>query len=214
MSKIYICFGFLVLIAIMLLLNNWQSRDWQKTIFQNTLSELKTVNPGGLPGFSSTSSDYEEFASSDGKFKIKYPASWLIVENQGLLTASAPKEWQEKYNLKTLFLAQYFKADKFAQLMVQEGVFDIPAEDIIEEMKKINQKQDLNMEIVKSDIQDNKTVFEARYFIPNSSNLYSKEEILSIGEKTYLIALIALEKDWQGFNEEIDFIFNSAQIVR
>jgi len=207
MKKIYIVFGFLMLIAVMLLLNRWQSSDWQKSLLQNALPELKTIN-------SATTSDYKEFLSSDGKFKITYPDSWLITENQSLLSAMALKDWQEKYGLKTLFMVQTFQTGKFAQLMVQEGVFDLSAEEIIKAMKTINQKQDLNMEIVKSETQDDKTIFEARYSTANSPALYSKEEILSAEEKTYLIAFITLEKDLPDFSAEIDAIFNSVEVVR
>ena len=97
--------------------------------------------------------------------------------------------------------------------MVQEGIFDISAGEIIEEMKQINQEQELNMEIVKSDIQDDKTVFEARYLMTNNPNVYSKEEIISLGEKTYLIAFIALEKDWPEFTKEADAVLESVEII-
>lgn len=202
-----ILLGFFALISTLWLLNSWQSSDWQKNLLQNTLPQLEAIEPEELNG-------YEEFISPDGKLKIKYPGSWLVAENQGLLAAATPQEWQEKYNLETIFLAQYFKADQFAQLMVQEGVFDISNKEIIAEMKKINQEQELSMEIVKSDIRDDKTVFEARHSTTGSPNLYSQEAILSVGEKTYLIAFITLEKNWPEFTEEADFILNSVQIVQ
>ena len=199
----------------MWLLNKWQSGNWEENLLQNVLPKLKSIEPGESPGFSSSiSSDYKEFTSPDGKLKIQYPSSWFDIENESLFAAATPKEWQEKYNLKTLFLAQYFKTDGFAQLMVQEGVFDIVPQEIIEEMKKMNRKQELNMEIVKSDIQDDKAVFEARYLTANSPNLYSKEEILLVGEKTYLIAFITLEKDWPEFSEETNLLLSSVQIVQ
>ena len=205
MKKTYILLGFVILILAMWLLNDWQSGNWEENLPPSVLPKLEAIEPEELNG-------YKEFTSPDGKLKITYPAPWLTAENQELLTAATPKEWQEKYSAKTLFLTQYFKADKFAQLMIQEGVFDIPAEEIIEEMKKSNQKQDLNMEIVKSDTADDRTIFEARYLTANSPNLYSKEKILSIGEKTYLIAFITLEKNWPEFAQEADVILESIRI--
>lgn len=202
---LFILFGFFVLISAIWLLSSWQSGNWRENLLQNVSPKLKAVEP-------EESNNYKEFTSPDGKFKMKYSDSWLTVENQGLFTAAAPKEWQEKYNLATIFLAQSFSTGKFAQLMVQKGVFDIPAEEIIEEMKKTNRKQELNMEIVKSNTKDDKAVFEARYLTANSPNLYSKEAILSVGEKTYLIAFIILEKDWPEFAQEADAILESIEV--
>ncbi len=199
----------------MWLISGWQSGNWEESLIRDVLPKLKTIEPETSPGFSSsTAGDFKEFVDPDGKLKIKYPNSWLTVENEGLLAASTPKEWQEKYGLKTLFLAQYFQTGKFAQLVIQSGVFDISAGEIIKEMEKNNQKQGLIMEIVELDTKDNKTIFEARYLTAGSPNLYSKEEILVSGEKAYLIALIALEKDWPELAEEFNFILNSARVVQ
>ena len=98
--------------------------------------------------------------------------------------------------------------------MVQEGVFDISPGEIIEEMKKNNQKQELNMEIVKSDIQNDKTIFEAKYLMTSSPNLYSKEAVIFAGDRTYLIAFVSMENDWPEFAEEAGAIINSAVIVQ
>lgn len=205
----YVFFGLISLILTIWLLGAWQQQPGlDKILSQNGSPELKITEP------EKSSKTYKEFIDPDGKLKIQYPSSWFVVENESLFSVLTSKDWKEKYDLKTLFLVQSFEMGKFAQLIVQEGVFDIPTEEIIEEMEKINREQELNMEIIKSDIQNDKAIFEARYLTTNSPNLYSKEEILLIGEKTYLIAFIALEQDWPALSEQADFILNSAQIIK
>jgi len=214
-KPLFIFFGFFVLISVIWLLSNWQLQKWEKNLLQDALPKLKAVGSEELPKpYSSLNSDYKEFVSSDGKLRMKYPVSWLTIENEGVFAITVPEKWGEKYNLKTVFLAQYFKADKFAQLMVQKGIFDIPTEEIIEKMQSNNLEQGLEMEIVQLSTENNKTIFEAKYLMANSPNLYSKEKILSLGGETYLIAFITLEKNWQGFSEEADFLLDSSQVVQ
>jgi len=210
---IYVSFGFLALITLIAIVGTWQMTKWQKTLSQSSLSSLKSISSEQfqeLYSFSDTT--YQEFINSDGKLKMKYPSDWLVIEDENLFITMTPKEWEKKYNFKTIFLAQYFKIDKFAQLIIHEGVFDISIEEIVEKMKESNQKQGLQMEIVKSDIKDSQGVFEVKYLIASGSNLYSKETIVSSEEKTYLIAFITFEKDWQEFAEKAEFILGSVQI--
>ncbi len=215
MKKIYIFLGLLVLIVFLVTVRNWQVKNWEG-LSTDLQPKLESIEVDQLPGFSSTqdASNYREFIAPDGKFKIKYPTGWFLIKDVETMGTTAPQEWKEKYDFQTLLLAQQFQAEKFTQLIISEGSFNIPVEEIIEEMKKINQEQGLKMEIIKSDVEDNKVVFEARYLMANSPNLYSKEEIMSAMEKTYLIAFISFEKDWQEVKGQADFILSSVQIVQ
>lgn len=205
MKKIYIFLGFLVLLFTVALTRSWQTNKWE-TLFKNPLPKLESIKQ--------EAGNYQEFITQDGKFKIKYPADWFLIKDAEILEATAPEKWQAKHDFRILLLAQRFQTEKFAQLIISEGSFDIKIEEIIEEMKKINQEQGWRVEIVKSDIEEKEGVFEARYLIPNNPALYSKEKILS-GEKAedktkiYLIAFVALEKDWQEYSEQADFLLNS-----
>ena len=205
-KSFYVPLGILLFSLLLGFINKWNWQASQKPLPQNNLESVNTE--------AANQNNYKEFVAADKNFRINYPAAWFRLEDKNILSAFNSKEWQEKYNLKTIFLAQSFEAGKFAQVVVQEGVFDISPGEIIEEMKKNNQKQELNMEIVKSDIQNDKTIFEAKYLMTSSPNLYSKEAVIFAGDRTYLIAFVSMENDWPEFAEEAGAIINSAVIVQ
>lgn len=207
-KKVYILIGCLFLISIMWLLSSWQASIWQKSIEQPT-----RFQPFNKILDSPVEKDYEEFISPDGKLKMTYPANWLILKETQFLETTIPDGWKEKYNLSALFLAQYFEAEGFAQLIIYQGNFNISIEEIIEEMKKSNEAQGWEVAIVKSDIKEKECVFEAKYLIPNNPTLYSKEVIFTgEGTNTYFISFVSLEESWPNFEEQADLILQSIEI--
>ncbi|MFH1713998.1 MAG: hypothetical protein ABH831_00115 [Candidatus Nealsonbacteria bacterium] len=215
MKKIYIVLIILIVIASISLIRNWQSDSWQG-IYNNSSTNLQPIEPESNSGFSlvKTTGDYQEFTAADGDFKIKYPGSWISIENEGLLKASVPAEWQEKYSFSTLLLSQQFINERFVQLIISHGVFDISTQEIIDKMEEANLAQNWTTEIVESNIGGKSNTFQIRYLVPGSPNLYSKELILNAGgNNVYLVAFVTYEKDWTSFSEQANFILDSAQIV-
>lgn len=205
-KSFYVPLGLLLFSLLLGLINKWSWQGLQKPLPQNNLESINTE--------AASPNNYKEFVATGKSFRINYPANWFRLEDENILAAFNSKEWGEKYALKTIFVAQNLQQGKFAQLMVQEGVFDISIKEILQKMEESNQKQQVEMGIIKSDIEGDRGVFEVKYLAPNAPTLYSKEMIL-LGEKNgYLIAFSALEKDWPEFSEEVDFLLNSAQIVQ
>lgn len=162
----------------------------------------------------------KEFISPDKKLKLQYFSDWIEIRDKEALEEIVPKEAKEKYNLKTLFFAGKLKKQSFSQLIVSEGIFEAEKsfEEIIDIMKESAQKEGWEMEIIKSEIKANQNVFEARYKKIDRYALHSKEKIILLDQKeeerkVYLIALIVYEKDWPAFEEEVNNIIDSAQLI-
>lgn len=203
-KSFYVPLGILLFSLLLGLINKWNWQALQKPLPQNNLESIDTGT--------TNQNNYKEFVTVDKNFRINYPAAWFRLENENILAALNSKEWGEKYALKTIFVAQNLQQGKFAQLIVQEGVFDINVKEILQKMKKSNQEQQLKMEIVKSDIEGDRGVFEIRYLTPNAPVLFSKEMILLGGKKGYLIAFSALENDWLEFSQQADAILGSIEV--
>lgn len=199
---IFILLGFLVLISALGAASLWMAPDSSNI---ETLISSTNKKPAG-------ENQYQEFASSDAKFKIDFPSHWMAIKEEGLLQALAPQEWVEKYDLKVLFLAQNFQGGEFVQMVVYKGVFEIPIEEIFEEMKKTNENNGWTVEVLELEAYANEGIFEGKYKNRTGSFLHSKEKILIGRERGYLISLFALEKDWPGLRDTIDKILNSAKI--
>lgn len=191
-----------------------QKNKFGERISFKDFSQIKPILPEEILNIGQ--GNYKEFTDPDGKLKMKYPSDWLEIKDEKFLEGTIPKEWAEKYNLQTLFFAQGIKTNMTGQIIVNEGNFDIPVEEIIEEMKKSSRAKEWNMEVVSSDI--GKGIFEAKYQKPAHYDLHSKEKILFGGQKenvkkVYLIAYIVFDKDWDKFQEEADEIMDSIQLI-
>lgn len=192
MKKTLIIVGILLTILLMILINDWQTKDWQ----QEALEKVT-----GLNNEESTSLTYFEAPG----FKISYPANWIPLQTS--LSQLVPIDWKEKYGLKILLFSQNF--NPFIQLIVYEGEFNIPLEEVIEKMGKDNQEYGWEVKTIKSEIKNDEGIFELEYSIPGSQSLYTKEKAIKLGEKTYLISTVILEKDLTALSQQIDLILNS-----
>lgn len=159
-----------------------------------------------------TGNQYQEFIDSEGKFQIEYPANWLGVNSAEILAALTPPEWAEKYDLKTLFLAQDFQGGKFAQLIIYNGTFNMPIEEIFNKKIEINEDQGWKIEIINSQTQEKEGIFETKYQRDTNTTLLIKEKILTSDNRSYLISITAMEKDWSSLEADIDKILDSAKI--
>jgi hypothetical protein len=171
--------------------------------------------------FKEETGNYKEFISPDGKLKMKYSSSWIEAKSE-VLEKITPEEYKREYELETLFSAQKFKVDGgFAQLVISKGVFgaETSFEEIIEDMKEGNQKKGWSMEILKSEKKGNEITFEAIYKKAERYDVRSKEKIIFLEPKegkkeTYFIAFLTLERYWQNFKDEADFIISSTQLTQ
>ncbi|XOA42701.1 MAG: hypothetical protein ACKKMO_02725 [Candidatus Nealsonbacteria bacterium] len=164
--------------------------------------------------FSQEDNGSEEFVSPDGKLKLKYPSNWIKMEKESLETFN--KEIARE-GAKNLFFAQKFKIKEntLAILIVQELTLEkeTSLEEIIEEMKEKTKEKDGEMEIEKSEFDDKIVYLEVKYKRDETPILYSKEKIILEEDKAYLITFLNPNNNWSGFEEEINEIFNSIQII-
>lgn len=153
---------------------------------------------------------YEEWISSDGKLKMKYPVGWIEVDSKVL------EDFIQGNRGKILFSAQKFNLElnlgKVTQafLIVQELNLEEKRsfEEIIEEMKK-----EVEMEILKLEAGDKIAVFEAKYKGESENLLHSKEKMILNENKVYLISFSTFEEDWIDFQKEAEEIINPVQLL-
>ncbi len=223
-KNIFIILGLLMFAAFLGMMANWHFQELIKNLnrssselkeftappFERIKEELKSISP--LSSGDSSENNYQEFVSADKKLRMEYPANWIAMEEkpQDLV----PKDWQETYNLKTIFLAQHFGENGLAQIIVYQGNFPCSIEEIIEKIRDANRQQGQEIEVVNSKIEEKEGTFEAIYIISEDYSLHSKEKILKeSGENTYLVVFAAFDKNWGDFVEEADFVINSARIL-
>ena len=204
-----ILFGFLALILIIWLLSKWQGVNWQKNFMETT-----GFQPTEEISYSPSKKGYEGFISPDGNLMMKYPADWLTIKEGSFLETTVPEDWQENYDLETLFLGQKIQGDGLTQIIVYQGNFDFSIEEIIEKMFSANREQGWQVEIINSEIGEKTGTLEARYSSEASYHLHSREKIIKDdGQNTYLISFIAPDDKWENFAQEADFIMNSVVIL-
>jgi len=188
--------------------------------FKNLLKPLSTADlpkfeiPELNPFSSQETKDYTEFISPDGKLKLKYPSQWMKMApdtleklNQALIDEKA----------ENLLFVQGFKIEKgeLIFLMVQELILEEKKglEEIIENIKERVKKQGGEVEISNLKIEDKIAYFEGKFEGENPPPLYSKEKIVFLENKAYLISLFNLKNDWSEFEKEISEILNSVELL-
>lgn len=157
---------------------------------------------------------YKEFISPNKELKLKYPSDWIENKEEEMKI----NETIGEYGFKCLFLAQKFTGEKNAVLIIEELTLKKTEgfDEIINKMKKINQKDGWKMQVIKSEMQESEMIFEATYQKEGEEEFYSKEKILlsqAQNEETraFLIAVITLYQDRQEFAQEVDYLIDSIQ---
>ncbi len=155
---------------------------------------------------------YKEFVSPDGKLKLTYQASWIEMDYKILESLT-----QRTVEEKPLFFAERIKAQaqKVAFLIAQEINLgdNNNFEEFIKKLGDDAKEKQGDFKILKSEINDNTMVFEAEYKNEKGILSRSKEKIIS-GEKSYLISVITMEKDWEEFEKEATEIIDSVQLIK
>lgn len=183
--------------------------------FEKDLSKIESL----IPEEEKDKIQYKKFITPDGKLELEYLSDWIEIKDKESLSGAVSEEIKEKYNFKTLFLASNLKKQVISNLIVSEGFFgpEKDFEQILDIMKEANQKEGLEMEIIKSEVENNECVFEAVYIKTGSLRASSKEKIILLNQegekKAYMIAFVVHAKDWQEFEEEANNIINSAKLV-
>lgn len=162
---------------------------------------------------------YKKFISPDGKLELEYLSDWIEVKDKESLSKVVSEGVKEEYNFETLFLASKFKKQILSNLIISTGFFgpEKDLEQILDVMKEINQKEGLEMEIIKFEVEDNECIFEAVYREVNFYRASSKEKIILLNQegekKAYMIAFVVHSKNRQELEEEANDVIDSAKLV-
>lgn len=198
-----------------------QGSKIKQQIPQDILSQLDPILLNEInmqPNIQPNEIEYKEFISPNSKLQMRYSTDWIKTQSQDLQLAF-PEEQKEVYRPEILFMAQRISTKGLTQLVISKLNFvDQNIEEIIEKMRQANLKQGWTMKIINSYIQEKEATFDAVYQSSNSNNFRSKEKIIILEEKDqepkfYLIAFIALEKEWSEFEKEAEDIISSAQLI-
>jgi len=215
-KNILIISGIFLVILALAVISNRRLEKLQNNLKEGTTFELESLGLEGLKEIPSaaTESKTQMFISPDGKLQIEYPADFMVVGEGGALMGLTPEPWADKYNLETLFFTAKMQGEGLTQLIVYRGNFNITIPEIVSEMKNLNEEQGLQTEIISSDFQEKRGVFEARYKTPQGYIIHSREKILvSEDNEVFLIAGLAAETNWPQSRQTIDKILNSATII-
>ncbi len=160
--------------------------------------------------------NYQTFVSSDKTIKMKYPADWQEIDKVFLEKINQKmKELKLEEETKILFFAYQVKrlVEHPPILVVLSMSAEKGLEEIIEEIKRIAKEKQMEMEIVKTEIKNEKVYFEVKYMEkPHIFDL--KGKIIFTEKKNYLITILALEETLKGITPQVDFILNSVQVAQ
>ncbi len=202
----------IIFILVLSFVTYWQFKSFRETSSGIQLPEFEM--PEFKPPSLSENAESKEFISPDEKLKLNYPSGWIEF----------PKESLEKLNqeiVKTgseiLFFAQKLslKEAAFASLVVQELNSENGSglEEIIEKIKREAEEKNMEMEIIKLEIEGKEANLEIKYQQENGNIFHSKEKIIPTEDKIYLIDFVVPDKNWSQFEKEAEEIFNSVQII-
>jgi hypothetical protein len=216
--SIFLIFGIFVLAGDYLVKNKFEKiknsvskEDLEK--FQST--SVQKINPDEIE--KAVSGQIQEFVSPDGKLKLNY-SGWIAIVDKKTLDTMSSDKISKDYNVKTILFAQKYKlTGNSAQLIINEGFFKEKnaIEDIIVLMKESSKETGNEMEIIK--LESEKNIFEALYTKKDNSISHSLEKIIFNQSKeseikTYIIAVISDNSNWQDFEKEAQDIISSVQV--
>lgn len=161
---------------------------------------------------------FKKFITPDKNIQIKYPDHWFKAEGEILKDLfPIPRHIKEKYDFTTLLVVKDIDIYGVLTLMINRLTADTPLgfDDVIRVIKDINTPQGVEINILSSEIKENKAIFEAIYKRDNE-RLRSKEKILFLEQeqKVFLVTFLAPEKMWKDTQELRNKIINSAQIIQ
>jgi hypothetical protein len=158
--------------------------------------------------------NYKIFISSNKTIKIKYPADWQEI-NKSLLERIDQEMKEHKIEGSEILLLAY--QTKLIEhppfLIIQSLPLKKGLEEITKEIKKIAQEQRAELTIIKKETK-NKINYLDLKFKKEGYIFYLKNGIISTKEKNYLITILVLDRFKEKIIPQIDFIFNSIEIIQ
>ena len=156
--------------------------------------------------------NYKTFISPDKTIQMKYPGHW----RSDPIILKQFKQQAEKYKIpgsEILFLALQIRLAEMPSILI---VTSIPPEkgleQIIEKAKELAKEQQVEIEIISQEIKDNMAYFEIKQKKENLAvSLMGK--IVFTEKRNYLISILIPSELKEAMLPEIDFIFNSIEII-
>lgn len=188
-----------------------QFSQFQRSDQQFSLPDITMLKPENL--FPEEEKGEKEFVSPDGKLKIKYPASWREGGEELLKAFNQGRD--ELTEEKTIFSA--FKAtwqDTLPSYLLITEVSLSDPEKILEKIKGGGENSQTEIEISEIEKDEKKILFEAVYKSESPQlSLHSREKIISLPEKSYIISVITLGENWEEISSDAIFILDSVEII-
>jgi len=153
----------------------------------------------------------KDFISTDKRLTFNYCSDWLAIDANSL--GGFFDQLNKGVDAKIVFLAQKIIAEKnsIIQFTIREAYWDL-GNNFNEVLQKIKDgsKTDEEMQIVKSEMNENSAYFEAIYDNTNGEKKYSIGKIFFNGsQKYFLIEFFSQEKDKEILKVEADKILKS-----
>jgi hypothetical protein len=157
---------------------------------------------------------YKTFISPNRTLKIKYPADWQEVDRAILEKISPKIEEYKPKDSKLLFLAYQKRLIEHPPLLIIQGLaLEKGLEEVIEETKRIAEKHRAELTILKRETKNEMNFFELKYKKENYV-FYLNNVIVSTKERNYLITVLVSDQFKEEITPQINFIFDSIQIVQ
>lgn len=155
----------------------------------------------------------KNFVSTDKRLTFNYCSDWLVTDANSL--GGLFDQLNKDADAKIVFLAQKIITEKNAiiQLTIREAYWDLGNNfnEVIQKIKD-SSKTDEEMQIVKSEMNENSAYFEAIYNNTEGEGKYSIGKIFFNGsQKYFLIEFFSQEKDKETLKIEVDKILKSIE---
>ena len=189
-------------------------KPFELDINELKLKEFNLKDFGELLTPEELKENYKTFVSPNKTLQMKYPVNWQEIDKVFLEEINQKmKEFNLEGNKILLFAYQVRLAKEPPVLAVLSLVHEKGLEEVIEEIKRIAEEGQKEVEVIKAETKNGKAYFEVKYKKENQVfNL--KGKIVFTKERNYLIAVLTPDEFREEIAQQIDFIFDSIQVVQ
>lgn len=189
----------------------WQFTYFGKSIKETNLPKFNIEIPDlKISSQSENEIQKKEFISQDGKLKLNYSSDWVPLSDLEAFNKELVKEGAE-----VLLFAQKFDLEKsfFAFLIAQKINFEEEKNisEIIELLQEKTKEKGMEMEVIKTEAENNQAVLDLKYKREKQTIFLAKEKIITDRNEVYLIDAASPEKDWPSLEKEAEEIISSIQ---
>lgn len=157
---------------------------------------------------------HKTFTSPNETLKIKYPANWQAIDKTLLEKfIQETKKYKPKGSELLFFAHQIRLAQHPPLLIIQKLPPEKGLKEIIEGMKTLAEKKQIELTIIKSETKNGIDYFKAKYKKENYY-FYLKGRVASVKERNYLITVFVLDQLLEEVASQINFIFDSIEIIQ